>query len=121
MSATRSWCRPDPCPIGTIGLAQLDLLGLLAACETTQGTSPALGSVQSTQVGQQRIDPAPETKSYKGQKDVFQGAEYDPGVGPLPAGAKRRSWAKSPMRRVYHPLFPRGHPHPGVRAPGRAA
>jgi hypothetical protein len=79
------------------GLAAL----LLSACESTQGTSPAIATVQSTQTGQQRIDPAPETKSYQGQKDVFQGAEYDPGVGPLPAGAKRLQLRVGQVIEVY--------------------
>lgn len=80
-----------------LGLAAL----LLSACETTQGTSPAINTVQSSQTGYQRIDPAPETKSYQGQKDVFQGAEYDPGAGPLPAGAKRLQLRVGQVLEVY--------------------
>lgn len=63
---------------------------VLAACESTQqGTSRAVENQQHNQAGYQRIDPAPESKSYAGAKDVFQGAEYDPGTGPSVAGAKR--------------------------------
>jgi hypothetical protein len=61
---------------------------LLAGCDTTQGPSPSLNNQTYTETGK-RIDPAPVSKSYAGKKDVFQGAEYDPGTGPLPAGAKQ--------------------------------
>lgn len=61
---------------------------LLAGCETTQGPAPAVNNQPYTETGK-RIDPAPESKSFSSKKDVFQGAEYDPGTGPLPAGAKQ--------------------------------
>jgi len=61
---------------------------LLAGCETTQGTAPAVYNQPVVETGK-RIDPAPVSQSYAGKKDVFQGAEYDPGTGPLPAGAKQ--------------------------------
>ena len=67
-----------------IGLAAL----LLAGCETTQGPSPSLNNQPYVETGK-RIDPAPVSQSYAGKKDVFQGAEYDPGTGPLPAGARQ--------------------------------
>lgn len=62
----------------------------LAGCETNDmGTAPGLDQVQSNQTGQQRIDPAPQSKSYSETKDVFQGAEYDPGTAPMTANARR--------------------------------
>lgn len=52
------------------------------------------------------IQPAPETKSYAGKKDVFQGAEYDPGAaGTLPAGAKRIALRLGQVVEVYHGNF----------------
>ena len=62
----------------------------LAGCETnSQGPAPGLDNLQNNQTGQQRIDPAPQSKSYSETKDVFQGAEYDPGTAPAMANARR--------------------------------
>lgn len=71
--------------IASLGLAALFLTG----CESTQGASPSLDNQPATQTGAQRIDPAPESKSYTDKKDVFQGAEYDPGTSVMPAGARQ--------------------------------
>lgn len=66
------------------------LAALLAGCETTQGDAPSLASNQSNQTGYQRIDPAPESKSYGDQtKDVFRASEHNPGTGPTMPNAKR--------------------------------
>jgi hypothetical protein len=70
--------------IASLGLAVL----FVAGCETTQGASPALNNQPATQTAQ-RIEPAPESKSYADKKDVFQGAEYDPGTSVMPAGARQ--------------------------------
>lgn len=73
---------------------------LLAGCETTQGPAPSINNQQYVETGK-RIDPAPESKSYTGKKDVFQGAEYDPGTGPLPAGAKQLRLRTGQVMEVY--------------------
>ena len=78
------------------GLAAL----LLAGCETSQGPSPSLGNQPIVETGK-RIDPAPVSQSYAGKKDVFQGAEYDPGTGPLPAGAKQVRLRVGQVMEVY--------------------
>jgi hypothetical protein len=69
----------------TLGLCAL----LLAGCDTTQGPSPSLDTQPVTSTGAKRIEPAPESKSFADKKDVFQGAEYDPGTGAVPAGARQ--------------------------------
>jgi hypothetical protein len=64
---------------------------LLGGCESTQGPSPSLNQ-SAAPMGSGRsneIEPAPVSKSYAGKKDVFQGAEYDPGLANIPAGAKQ--------------------------------
>lgn len=74
---------------------------LLAGCDSTpQGPSPALNSQPATQMGE-RIDPAPKSKSFSNTKDVFQGAEYDPGTAPLPAGARRVNLRVGQLMEVY--------------------
>lgn len=80
----------------------------LAGCNSTpQGPSPAVNNQPAVQMGT-RIDPAPESKSFSNVKDVFQGAEYDPGVGPLPAGAKRVTLRLGQVMEIY-----RGRAAPG--------
>jgi hypothetical protein len=76
-------------------------VALLAGCNSTpQGPSPALNNQPATQMGE-RIDPAPKSKSYSNVKDVFQGAEYDPGTAPLPAGARRINLRVGQLMEVY--------------------
>jgi len=79
-----------------LGLTALFVVG----CETTQGASPALNNQPATQTGQ-RIEPAPESKSYADKKDVFQGAEYDPGTGAAPAGARQVNLRQGQVLEVF--------------------
>lgn len=93
-------------------LSILTVLGcaslLLTACESTpQGPSPALANLPATQTGQ-RIDPAPESKSFSNQKDVFQGAEYDPGTGPAMAGARQLRLRVGQVLEIYRGSFAPG-------------
>ena len=76
-------------PVSTV--ISLCAVLLLAACDSDQGPSPAINQPATAMGGQKReIQPAPESKSYTDKKDVFQGAEYDPGAaGALPAGARQ--------------------------------
>lgn len=68
------------------GLAAL----LLSACETTQqGVSPNLNAQPNTEAGPKRIDPAPESRSFGGEKDVFRAAEYESNPGANMPNAKR--------------------------------
>jgi hypothetical protein len=90
-------------PVLLVSLSAL----LLAACESTQGPAPALNSQPQTQVGE-RIDPAPVSKSYADKKDVFQGAEYDPGTGPMMAGARRVQMRVGQVMEVYRGSFAPG-------------
>ncbi|HKB57326.1 MAG TPA: hypothetical protein VKC51_07030 [Lacunisphaera sp.] len=83
---------------------------LLAGCESDQGPSPAVAQ-SATAMGDSRgkeIQPAPETKSYAGKKDVFQGAEYDPGMGNAPAGAKQVQLRVGEVIEVFHGSFALG-------------
>ena len=67
-------------PVSTV--ISLCAVLLLAACDSDQGPSPAINQPATAMGGQKReIQPAPESKSYTDKKDVFQGAEYDPGAG----------------------------------------
>lgn len=51
---------------------------VLTGCESTQG---AVNTTRVTQTGpQDEIEPAPKSQSFGDKKDVFQGAEYDPGI-----------------------------------------
>ena len=51
---------------------------LLTGCESTQGS---VNSTRATQMGpDDEIAPAPKSTSYSDKKDVFQAAEYDPGI-----------------------------------------
>jgi len=51
---------------------------LLSGCESTQG---AVNTTQVTQMGpDDEIEPAPKSVSFSEKKDVFQAAEYDPGI-----------------------------------------
>lgn len=78
-------------------------------CESTpQGPSTAVNNQPVNNQMAQRIDPAPETKSFEGQKDVFQGAEYDPGTGNLPAGAKRITMRVGQVMEVFRGSFAPG-------------
>jgi hypothetical protein len=77
---------------------------LFAGCESDQGPSSAVAQ-PATAMGDSRgkeIQPAPETKSYAGKKDVFQGAEYDPGMGNVPAGAKQVQLRVGEVIEVFH-------------------
>jgi len=62
-----------------------------AGCASTQGiaplpnrTSPMTGATEARE-----IVPAPESRSFPAKKDVFQGAEYDPGLSKPQAGAQQ--------------------------------
>lgn len=80
---------------------------LLTACETTQGAAP--GAAQpATQTGGREIQPAPESKSYTNKANVFQGAEYDPGVAPLPQGAQQITMRVGDVREVFRGSFAPG-------------
>ncbi len=85
------------------GLAAL----LLAGCETTQGPSPALNNQPAVQTGK-RLDPAPVSQSFAGKKDVFQGAEYDPGVGVPLDGARQIRLSPGQIMEVYRGSFAPG-------------
>ena len=77
---------------------------LFAGCESDQGPSPTVAQSASA-TGDSRgreIQPAPDTKSYAGKKDVFQGAEYDPGVNVVPAGAKHVQLRVGEVIEVFH-------------------
>ena len=74
---------------------------LLAGCDSTQGPGPVVNQ-PATQTGSKIIEPAPETKSYAGKKDVFQGAEYDPGAGVVPAGARQIQLRLGQVVEVFH-------------------
>lgn len=80
---------------------------LFAGCESDQGPSASINQ-PSTAMGDSRgkeIQPAPETKSYGGKKDVFQGAEYDPGMGSAPAGSKQIQLRVGQVIEVFHGSF----------------
>lgn len=93
-------CHPCLC---LFGLAAL----FLTACETTQGPSAAVNNQPAAQTGE-RIEPAPESKSFTQTKDVFQGAEYDPGTGPLAAGAKQIRLRPGQIMEVFRGSFAPG-------------
>ncbi|MDI1337958.1 MAG: hypothetical protein PSU94_17390 [Lacunisphaera sp.] len=83
---------------------------LLAACDSDQGPSPAINQ-PATAMGDRKheLAPAPESKSYAGKKDVFQGAEYDPGAaGALPAGARQVQMRLGQVLEVYRGNFAPG-------------
>ena len=83
---------------------------LFAGCQSDQGPSPTVAQ-SATAMGDSRskeIQPAPETKSYAGKKDVFQGAEYDPGMGSAPAGAKQVQLRLGQVIEVFHGSFALG-------------
>ena len=87
-------------------------VAVLTGCDSTpQGPSVAATTAPATPVGT-RIDPAPESKSFPKVKDVFQGAEYDPGTVALPAGAKRIVLRLGQVVEVYRG---RGAPGDGER------
>jgi len=73
----------------------------LAGCET-QGIAPG-GAQANSQLdrGAREIEPAPESRSYPEKKDVFQGAEYDPGVTELPGGARQVVMRVGEVREVF--------------------
>lgn len=78
------------------------LAALLSGCETTQGDSPSLGQNQGNQTGYQRIDPAPQTRSYGSEtKDVFRASEHDQAAGPAIPNAKRISLRVGQVIEVY--------------------
>ena len=80
---------------------------LFAGCESEQGPSASI-TKPTTAMGDGRgkeVQPAPETKSYAGKKDVFQGAEYDPGMGNAPAGAKQVQLRVGQVIEVFHGSF----------------
>lgn len=87
-------------------LATCALAVLLTGCETTQG--PTVGATQPAPqlgAGVREIQPAPESKSFGNKKDVFQGAEYDPGVATLPNGAKQITMRLGEVREVFRGSF----------------
>lgn len=84
-------------------LASLAVL-LLAACDTDQGPAQIAGTQPATAMGKP-IEPAPESKSFPDKKDVFQGAEYDPGTGAMPAGARQLNLRLGQVVEVFHGSF----------------
>lgn len=89
----------------TLSLASFAFVG----CESTaQGPSAAVNNQPPADPMAQRIEPAPETKSFKGQKDVFQGAEYDRSNENLPPGAKRIQLRVGQVMEVYRGSFAPG-------------
>lgn len=82
------------------GLAAL----LLAGCDTDQGPAQIASTQPATQMGKP-IEPAPESKSFPTKKDVFQGAEYDPGTGAMPAGARQLNLRLGQVIEVFHGNF----------------
>ena len=82
----------------TTGLALL-----ISGCDTDQGPSSAATQPAAPMgEGAHEIVPAPETKSYAGKKDVFQGAEYDSGTGALPQGARQIQLRVGQVVEVFH-------------------
>ena len=51
------------------------------------------------------IEPAPVSRSYPKNKDVFQGAEFDPGLANVPAGAKQLRLRVGEVIEVYRGSF----------------
>jgi hypothetical protein len=80
---------------------------LLAGCETTQGPSPGLNQQPAAPLGE-RIEQAPTSRSFSGQKDVFQGAEYDPGVASVMPGAKQLRLRIGQVTEVFQGSFAPG-------------
>ena len=73
---------------------------LLAGCDSDQG--PAQIATQPSAPMGKPIEPAPESKSFPTKKDVFQGAEYDPGTGAMPAGARQLNLRVGQIIEVFH-------------------
>ena len=91
---------PRPFLIFLSGLAAL----LLAACDTDQGPAQITSTQPANSMGKP-IEPAPESKSFPNKKDVFQGAEYDPGTGAMPAGARQLNLRLGQITEVFHGSF----------------
>jgi len=93
--------------LSTVALAMTTLA--FVGCESTpQGPSAAVNNQPPANQMAQRIEPAPETKSFKGQKDVFQGAEYDRSNENLPPGAKSIQMRVGQVMEVYRGSFAPG-------------
>jgi hypothetical protein len=82
---------------------------LFSGCDTDQGPAPTIAQpVTQTGGASHEIQPAPESKSYAGKKDVFQAAEYDPGTGNLPAGSHQIQLRVGQVIEVFHGSFAPG-------------
>ncbi len=76
-------------------------LVLLAGCDSDQGPAQLASTQPANSMGKP-IEPAPESKSFPDKKDVFQGAEYDPGTGAMPAGARQLNLRLGQIVEVFH-------------------
>jgi len=86
-------------------LATCAALGL-AGCASPQGPAPLASQPMDTSANPSReIVPEPESKSFAGKKDVFQGAEYDPGTAVIPPGAKQIQLRLGEVIEVFHGTF----------------
>jgi hypothetical protein len=78
-------------------------------CESTaQGPSAAVTTAPTTNPMAQRIEPAPKSKSFPNEKDVFRGAVYDNGLGNLPPGAKQVRLSVGQVVEVFRGSFAPG-------------
>lgn len=83
-------------------------------CENTQG---AVNAPRASSLGPMKdeIEPAPKSKSYSGKKDVFQAAEYSPGIMEAFPHARQIRLQVGELLEVY-----RGSNVPGDGAPEMA-
>lgn len=74
---------------------------LLTGCPREQ---PVIVEKPVTQMGR-RVDPPAVSKSFTETKDVFQGAEYDPTMGSLPANARQVRMRVGQVMEVYRASY----------------